>query len=142
MGSSNVFAVLFDAIDTGRPFPVTGNDFDTRDGSGMRDYIHIADLADAHMRAVAYLRQHEDTREVVNVGTGRGYTVFELLETVRAVTGHPVPYEVVGRRPGDPDGAVSAVDRAEAMLGWTATRDLKEMVSSAWQMWRAQHDKA
>lgn len=142
VGSSNVFATLFKAIDAGHVFPVTGDDFDTRDGSGMRDYIHIADLADAHMRAVDYLLQHDDAHEVVNIGTGRGYTVFELLETVRAVTGNPVPYEVVGRRPGDPDGAVAAVDRAEAMLGWTATRDLKEMVSSAWQMWRAQHDNA
>ncbi|MGH8791139.1 MAG: UDP-glucose 4-epimerase GalE, partial [Stackebrandtia sp.] len=90
----NVIAILFRAVDAGKTFGVTGDDFDTRDGSGLRDYIHISDLASAHAEAVRHLETNQ-AAEVVNVGTGRGYTVFELLETVRTVTGLPVPHEVV-----------------------------------------------
>lgn len=139
VGGANVFRILFDAIDSGEVFGVTGDDFDTRDGSGLRDYIHIEDLADAHVAAVEHVKQHE-TGDVVNIGTGRGYTVFELLEAVREVTGLAVPHKVVDRRPGDAAGAVAAVERAERLLGWRAERDLKDMVDSAWSMWRAQHD--
>lgn len=139
VGGSNIFAVLFSAIDAGRPFGVTGDDFNTRDGSGLRDYIHIEDLAEAHVAAVEYVAGHQGG-EIVNIGTGRGYTVFELLDAVREVTGLPVPHEVVPRRPGDPDGAAAAVDKAARLLGWNAKRELKEMVDSAWSMWRAQHD--
>lgn len=139
VGGTNVMAVLFNAIDTGQTFQVTGDDFDTRDGSGVRDYIHILDLAEAHVAAVERVSTGQ-FRDVVNIGTGRGYTVFELLDTVREVTGLPVPHEVVGRRPGDPAGAAAAVERSATVLGWHARRDLRDMVDSAWRMWRAQHD--
>lgn len=139
VGGANVFTVLFNAIDSGEVFGVTGDDFDTRDGSGLRDYIHIEDLADAHVAAVDFVRGNA-SGEVVNIGTGRGYTVFELLEAVRDVTGLAVPHKIVGRRPGDAAGAVAAVERAERLLGWSAGRDLRDMVASAWTMWRAQHD--
>ncbi|CAM3155409.1 UDP-glucose 4-epimerase GalE [Stackebrandtia soli] len=139
VGGANVIAVLFRAIDAGEPFTLTGADFDTRDGSGLRDYIHILDLAEAHVAAVAHVESNT-VRDVLNIGTGRGYTVMELLETVRAVTGLPVPHEVVGRRPGDTAGAAANVDKATRLLDWRASRDLKDMVASAWKMWRAQHD--
>ncbi|GAA4924015.1 UDP-galactose 4-epimerase [Stackebrandtia albiflava] len=139
VGGTNIFAILFRAIDAGEAFTVTGDDFDTRDGSGLRDYIHILDLAAAHVAAVDQVTG-SIRGDVVNVGTGRGYTVFELLDTVRRVTGLPVPHRVVERRPGDPDGAAAAVDRAESILNWRAERDLTEMVESAWRMWRAQQD--
>ncbi|MGH8879429.1 MAG: UDP-glucose 4-epimerase GalE [Stackebrandtia sp.] len=139
VGGTNVFSILFDAIDTGEVFGVTGDDFDTRDGSGLRDYIHVEDLAAAHVAAVDYVLRHEGG-QILNIGTGRGYTVFEMLEAVRDVTGLPVPHKVVDRRPGDPAGAVAAVDRAEALLDWRAGRDLREMVSSAWTMWRRQRE--
>lgn len=141
VAGGNVFTALFDAIDSGAVFGVTGDDFDTRDGSGLRDYIHVEDLADAHAAAVEYVSRTE-AGDVVNIATGRGHTVFELLEAVRVVTGLPVPYKVVARRPGDPAGAVAAVDRAARLLGWRARRDLTEMVDSAWRMWRAQRDAA
>ena len=76
--------------------------------------------------------------EILNIGTGRGYTVFEMLDAVRAVTGLAVPHKVVDRRPGDPAGAVAAVDRAEELLDWRADHDLHDMVASAWTMWRRQ----
>lgn len=139
IGGTNVMAVLFNAIDAGRVFQVTGDDFDTRDGSGIRDYVHIQDLAEAHVAAVETVDGGE-YRDVINIGTGRGYTVFELLDAVRKVTGLDVPYEVVGRRPGDPMGAAASVEKATSLLGWRAKRDLLDMVDSAWRMWRAQHD--
>ena len=139
VGGTNIFALLFSAIDAGRPFGVTGADYDTRDGSGLRDYLHIADLADAHVAAASYL-DNQECREIVNIGTGIGYTVFELLDMVREVTGLPVPHEVVARRPGDPAGAVASVTKAERLLGWRAHRDLRDMVDSAWRMWRQQRD--
>lgn len=139
VGGANVFTILFNAIDSGEVFGVTGDDFDTRDGSGLRDYIHIEDLAEAHVAAVEYISGHE-AGDIVNIGTGRGYTVFEMLEAVRQVTGQPVPHKVVDRRPGDAAGAVAAVERAERLLGWRARYDLMDMVDSAWTMWRAQRD--
>ncbi len=139
VGGTNVMAVLFAAIDADRTFQVTGDDFDTRDGSGVRDYIHVRDLAKAHVAAVDRVTADE-YRDVVNVGTGRGYTVFELLDAVRKVTGRAVPHEVVGRRPGDPAGAAASVEKAARILGWHAEHDLLDMVDSAWRMWRAQHD--
>src|SRR6185437_9435902 len=87
--SPNLFARIFRAIEAGEPVPVTGADHPTRDGSGIRDYVHVADLADAHLRAVDRLGA-EVTGSVYNVGTGRGYSVFEVLATVRSVTGLPV----------------------------------------------------
>lgn len=139
VGGANVFTILFNAIDSGEVFGVTGDDFDTRDGSGLRDYIHIEDLAEAHVAAVEYVSGHE-AGDVVNIGTGRGYTVFEMLEAVRQVSGQQVPHKVVDRRPGDAAGAVAAVERAERLLGWRARYDLMDMVHSAWTMWRAQRD--
>lgn len=139
VAGANVFTVLFNAIDSGEVFGVTGDDFDTRDGSGLRDYIHIEDLADAHVAAVERVSR-DDVGEVVNIGTGRGYTVFELLAAVRRVTGLAVPHKVVERRPGDPAGAVAAVELAERLLGWRAVRGLEDMVACAWSMWRAQRD--
>lgn len=139
VGGANVFTVLFRAIDAGEVFGVTGADFDTRDGSGLRDYIHIEDLADAHVAAVEHVGR-DGVADVINIGTGHGYTVFELLEVVREVTGLAVPHEVVDRRPGDAAGAVAAVSRAKRVLGWQSERNLRDMVESAWTMWRAQHD--
>jgi UDP-glucose 4-epimerase len=131
-GISNLFPLVFQAFDEGRPALVTGNDFETPDGTGVRDYIHVADLADAHLAAVRRLLRG-DAAAVINVGTGRGYSVLEVLAALKEVTGQEVPYIVGPRRPGDPASVVAAVDRARDELGWTAKRDLRDMVSSAWQ---------
>lgn len=130
-GISNLFPLIFTAFAEDRPALVTGDDFDTADGTGVRDYIHVADLADAHVAAVARLGRGP-AGDVVNVGTGRGYSVMEVLAALEEVVGRKVPYVVGPRRPGDPAKVVAAVDRARDILGWSARRDLDEMVSSAW----------
>ncbi|WP_117211477.1 UDP-glucose 4-epimerase GalE [Allorhizocola rhizosphaerae] len=130
-GASNLFPRIFRAFAQGRPVVVTGGDFDTPDGTGVRDYIHVGDLADAHVAAVHRL-ERGPAAAVLNVGTGRGYSVLEVLAAFREITGEDVPYEIVAPRAGDPATVIASVDRIAEELGWSARRDLKEMVASAW----------
>lgn len=109
---------------------VFGDDYPTPDGTCVRDYVHVADLADAHVAALEALGERE--RIICNLGTGTGHSVAELLEVTRRVTGHPIPAEVVDRRPGDPAVLVAAADRAAELLGWRAVRGLTEIVTDAW----------
>lgn len=112
-----------------------GMDYDTSDGTCVRDYIHVADLAAAHVAALS--RLDDLGRIVVNVGTGTGATVREVVESVRRVTGHDVPAREAPRRDGDPARLVAAVDRAADVLGWRAgITDLDEIVASAWEFRR------
>jgi UDP-glucose 4-epimerase len=107
-----------------------GTDYPTRDGTAVRDYLHVVDLADAHLRALdkAQPKQHL----ICNLGTGTGYTVREVLDAVRRVTGHPIPAVESPRRAGDPPSLVASNDRAKTVLGWVPTRDLDTMVADAW----------
>jgi UDP-glucose 4-epimerase len=130
-GISNLFPLVFKAFAERRPVLVTGDDFDTPDGTGVRDYIHVADLADAHVAAVRRL-DGGPAAEIVNVGTGQGYSVLEVIAALEEVVGREVPYVVGPRRPGDPAKVVASVEKARHVLGWSARRDLKEMVASAW----------
>ena len=116
---------------------IFGKDYDTRDGTCVRDYIHVADLADAHVRALAKLQ--EGTREIAcNLGTGDGYTVKELVELAREVTAHALPAEVVARRPGDPAQLVADGTKAREVLGWTPQRsNLEQILQDAWGFLRA-----
>jgi UDP-glucose 4-epimerase len=117
-----------------------GDDYPTRDGTCIRDYIHLADLATAHLAAVDAL---EGTDEIVcNLGTGTGSTNAEVLQAVRDVTGKDVPVRVVGRRPGDPAVLVASNERARRVLSWTPTHSgLEEIVSDAWTAYQA-HSRA
>jgi UDP-glucose-4-epimerase GalE len=116
---------------------VFGGDWPTRDGTCVRDYIHVDDLADAHLRALAEL---QDGRESLacNLGTGQGYTVKELIELARRITGHAIPAEVVARRPGDPAVLVAGGNDAETLLGWVPRRsELEQVLRDAWAFHRA-----
>jgi UDP-glucose 4-epimerase len=130
-GTTNLFPLVFRAFAENRPVLVTGDDFDTPDGTGVRDYIHVADLADAHVAAVARLMEGP-AADIYNVGTGKGYSVLEVVAALEDITGQEVPYVVGPRRPGDPASVVAAVDKVWSGLGWSARRDLKDMVASAW----------
>lgn len=130
--SPNLFSRIFRAIEVGEPVPVTGADHPTRDGSGVRDYVHVADLADAHLRAVDRLGGVRRSA-IYNVGTGRGYSVFEVLAQVRNETGRPVPYEIHPRRAGDPASVVAATAKIARDLSWVAHHDLDAMVASCWR---------
>jgi UDP-glucose 4-epimerase len=106
-------------------------DYPTPDGTCVRDYIHVVDLADAHLRALTVGEPGE--HHVVNLGSGSGYSVRQVLDTVREVTGAEVPVQVVGRRPGDPASSVAANALAANLLGWRPTLDLHRIVADAWE---------
>ncbi len=110
---------------------IYGDDYPTPDGTCIRDYIHVADLADAHLLAFAALDGHE--KLILNLGNGSGFSVKEVIETARRVTGKPIPAEVRPRRPGDPARLVASSAEAKQLLGWTPKRaDLEVILRDAW----------
>lgn len=120
-------------------FKVFGSDYDTRDGTCVRDYIHVLDLADAHVRAVEYLLRGGDS-VALNLGTGTGTTVKELLGTIETVSNRPFPVEYVGRREGDSTTLVANNDKARDILGWSPKYDLTGIIESAWN-WHAKSNQ-
>ncbi len=115
---------------------IFGNDYNTPDGTCIRDYIHVKDLAEAHLKALEL-----GVTGAVNLGTGKGYSVQEIVESARRVTGHPIPAVVTSRRGGDPDCLVAKVGRVKELLNWQATyTNLDEIIASAWQ-WHQAHPK-
>jgi UDP-glucose 4-epimerase len=129
---------LVEAYRTGRPFQVTGLDYPTRDGSGIRDYVHVWDLAAAHLRALevfdALFAADRPPYQVINLGTGTGTTVLEFVEAFNKVVDTPVPVAPAPRRPGDSAGAYTRSSRAAELLGWRAQHSLEEGIkdSLAW----------
>ena len=121
-------------------FRVFGDDYDTRDGTAVRDYVHVSDLADAHVRALRYLLNGGESA-AFNLGTGTGVTVKELVAEVRRVTGRPVIVETAPRREGDSPCLVADNGRARDVLGWRPSRDLSDIVQSAWR-WHSSLDQA
>ncbi|MGY1635521.1 UDP-glucose 4-epimerase GalE [Geodermatophilus sp. SYSU D00742] len=130
-GAYNLVPLVLQALRRGTPVKVYGGDYPTPDGTCIRDYTDVQDVAEAHVRAAEALEERPRVA-TYNVGRGVGSSVLEVLEAVSTVIGRPVPHEVVTRRPGDPGHVVSRVDRIAAELGWTAERDLMDMVRSAW----------
>jgi len=116
---------------------VFGNDYPTPDGTCVRDYIHVEDLAEAHVKALDYL-SGGGTSMACNVGTGHGTSVLQLIEMTESVTGRSVPHEIVARRPGDPSTIYADPTRARTMLDWRATRDLRDILASAYE-WHRSH---
>jgi UDP-glucose 4-epimerase len=114
---------------------IYGDDYETPDGTCVRDYVHVADLADAHLRALHAL---DGGSRTYNLGSGQGYSVREVIETCREVTGHPIPAVMGERRPGDPAVLVASSDRIRAELGWEPRHDLRQIVESAWA-WHSAH---
>ena len=116
---------------------VFGTDYPTPDGSAIRDYIHVMDLAEAHARALDFLRE-EDRSEVFNLGTGQGNSVLEVLNAARRITGIDIPAQHVARRPGDPVAVFADNTKAKTLLGWQAKHGLDEIIASAWR-WSSSH---
>ena len=116
---------------------VFGTDYPTADGTCIRDYIHIEDLADAHVRALDYLTEGGAT-VALNVGTGIGSSVFDIIRSTERISGIPVPYEVAPRRAGDPVTTYADPTKVHATLGWSATHTLDDIIESAWQ-WHSSH---
>ena len=116
---------------------VFGNDYPTPDGTGVRDYIHVVDLARGHVAAVGFVAEH-DGCEVFNLGTGHGYSVLELVKTFEKVNGVAVPYEIVGRRAGDIATCYADASKAERVLGWRAELGIEDMCRDAWRWGKGQ----
>jgi UDP-glucose 4-epimerase len=111
---------------------VFGNDYPTHDGTGVRDYIHVVDLADGHVAAMRYAADHKGC-EVFNLGTGTGYSVLDLVTTFQEVNGVEIPYEIAPRRAGDIAVCYADTGKAESGLGWRASRGIQEMCQDAWR---------
>ena len=117
---------------------IFGDDYETHDGTCIRDYIHVTDLADAHILAVHKLREGSESN-IYNLGSGNGFTVKEMIETARKVTGHEIPAKVCERRAGDPAKLVASSEKARRELGWVPKHEnVEDMISSAWN-WHQKH---
>jgi UDP-glucose 4-epimerase len=121
---------------------VYGNDYDTPDGTCIRDYIHVVDLAEAHVSAVRRLLNKSTLEpfEVFNIGTGKGNSVLEVIQTFEKATGKTVPYQIGARRPGDVVKVWADTSRVNQVLGWSAQRTLEDMLRDAWN-WQLQLQK-
>jgi UDP-glucose 4-epimerase len=129
----NLVPIVFAAIRDGKNPKVFGSDYNTADGSCVRDYVHVLDLAEAHLSALEYLDRDNREFDVFNVGTGIGSSVFEVLAEIRKVSGLDFGNDVSERRAGDPPFLCADVSRINNTLGWTAKQGLHEIVESAWQ---------
>ncbi|MEV0476030.1 NAD-dependent epimerase/dehydratase family protein, partial [Streptomyces prunicolor] len=139
-GVFNIVPMVFDRLTRDEAPRIFGDDYPTPDGTCIRDYIHVADLAEAHLAAARRLSDGGASGDLtVNIGRGEGVSVRELVTVIGEVTGDRRPAVVEGRRPGDAPRAVASAERAVVELGWTARRGVREMVDSAWQGWRLHH---
>lgn len=111
---------------------IFGKDYDTPDGTGVRDYIHVVDLAKGHLKALHKIEQEGQGLYIYNLGTGTGYSVLDMVKTFEKVTGKKVPYQIVERREGDIATCYADPKKAKKELGWEATKTLEDMCQDAW----------
>ena len=129
----NLIPMVFERLDAGSAPLIFGDDYPTRDGTCVRDFIHVEDLARAHIDVARWMTdQPPATNETFNVGTGLGTSVREVVDCILEVSGSALVPEIVGRRAGDPASVVASVDKIGKLLGWHATHSLRDMVESAW----------
>ncbi|MDT0379998.1 UDP-glucose 4-epimerase GalE [Streptomyces sp. DSM 42041] len=145
VGVSNVIPMFFEALTRGEAPRVFGDDYPTPDGTCIRDYVHVADLADAHVVAARHVAAASEAGGgaedlTVNIGTGTGVSVHEIAGLVADVTGlrEPAP-RVVARRPGDPARVIASAELIRRELGWKPRHDVRDMIVSAWEGWRLRH---
>ncbi len=138
----NLIPIALRALTSGDQPMVFGGDYPTPDGTCVRDYVHILDLARAHLATLDYLQRDTRPYELFNVGTGVGASVTEVLDQIKASTGYRLDAPVIERRPGDPAMLVADVQRIRDVLGWATTKTLAEMVDSAWQAWAPTHGES
>ncbi|MFF4042910.1 UDP-glucose 4-epimerase GalE [Streptomyces sp. NPDC001816] len=141
-GVFNIVPMVFDRLTRDEAPRIFGADYPTPDGTCIRDYIHVADLAEAHLAAARRLADGNLSGDLtLNIGRGEGVSVRELITVIGEVTGDRRAPLVEGRRPGDAPRAVASAERAAETLGWRARRGVREMVESAWQGWQLHHGK-
>jgi UDP-glucose 4-epimerase len=142
VGVFNLVPMVFEKLTQDAPPRVFGDDYPTPDGTCVRDYIHVVDLAEAHVAAARVLRSSPGRGLTLNIGRGEGVSVREMIDRINAVTGYDRPPTVMPRRPGDPARVVASADRAAAELGWKARLDVQDMITSAWEGWVRLHPEA
>ncbi len=125
------------AIGKREQLQVFGDDYETQDGTGVRDYIHVVDLVKGHLKALEYLKSHEGV-ETFNLGTGTGYSVLDLVTNFSEATTRKIPYKITERRSGDIGVCYADPEKAKLLLGWTAEKNLKEMCKDSWK-WQSQN---
>ena len=135
----NLVPIVFNALERGEQPTVFGDDYSTPDGSCIRDYVHVQDLADAHIAAMDFVEKSDAGFTAINIGTGTGASVFEVLAMIQDVTGISVDPIIGQRREGDPAALVADVSFAKDVLGWQSSRDLRDIVTSAWDAWQLGH---
>jgi UDP-glucose 4-epimerase len=141
-GVFNLVPMVFEKLTQDAPPRVFGDDYPTPDGTCVRDYIHVVDLAEAHVAAARVLSSSPGRGLTLNIGRGEGVSVREMIDRINAVTGYDLPPTVMPRRPGDPARVVASADRAAAELGWKARHDVQDMITSAWEGWVRLHPEA
>ncbi|MEU9785912.1 UDP-glucose 4-epimerase GalE [Streptomyces phaeochromogenes] len=141
-GVFNLIPMVFEKLTEGVPPRVFGDDYPTPDGTCVRDYIHVADLAEAHVAAARRLAAAPGTDLTLNIGRGEGVSVREMIDRINEVTGRTLAPTVTPRRPGDPPRVVASADRIAAELAWKAKYDVHDMITSAWEGWVRLHPEA
>ncbi|MGC9539883.1 UDP-glucose 4-epimerase GalE [Streptomyces sp. UG1] len=138
-GVFNLVPMVFEKLTDNAPPRIFGADYPTPDGTCVRDYIHVVDLAEAHVATARRLSAAPGTDLTLNIGRGEGVSVREMIDRINTLTGHALPPEVVARRPGDPARVVASADRIAAELGWKARYGVDDMIASAWAGWTSNH---
>ena len=128
----NLVPIVFTALANGKKPVVFGTDYPTADGSCIRDYVHVLDLAEAHLAALEYLDRDDRPFDTFNVGTGTGSSVLEVMEEIKKVSGVDFEFEIQAGRAGDPPALCADVSRIKETLGWSAKRNLSEIIQTAW----------
>ncbi|MGP4045575.1 UDP-glucose 4-epimerase GalE [Streptomyces sp. 2A115] len=142
VGVFNIVPMVFEKLTEGAPPRIFGDDYETPDGTCVRDYIHVVDLAEAHVAAARRLSSAPGTDLTLNIGRGEGVSVREMIDLINEVTGYDLPPTVTPRRPGDPARVVASADRITAELAWKAKHEVRDMITSAWEGWVRLHPGA
>ncbi|MDV9174309.1 UDP-glucose 4-epimerase GalE [Streptomyces sp. W16] len=142
VGVYNLVPMVFEKLTENAPPRIFGDDYATPDGTCVRDYIHVVDLAEAHVAAARALQASPGRALTLNIGRGEGVSVREMIDLINAITGYDRPPTVHPRRPGDPARVVASADRITTELGWKAKHDVQDMIASAWEGWVRLHPGA
>ncbi|WP_369169772.1 UDP-glucose 4-epimerase GalE [Streptomyces sp. R28] len=142
VGVFNLVPMVFEKLTENAPPRIFGDDYPTPDGTCIRDYIHVVDLAEAHVATARALQSSPGHSLTLNIGRGEGVSVREMIDMINAITGYDRPPTVTPRRPGDPARVIASADRIATELGWKAKHDVRDMIASAWEGWVRMHPGA
>jgi UDP-glucose 4-epimerase len=131
----NLIPIALTLMTNAKPITVFGTDYETPDGTCIRDYVHVQDLAESHVAAMRYLEAGQSGHIRLNVGTGHGASVLDIVHGLEDIAGREIPWQDTGRRAGDPTSVVAAVEQAKQVLGWESQRTLDDIIRSAYEAW-------